>query len=481
MKKRNILIIVLVILLALVGVGLFYIANDSNIKISYTITPNQNNSDIVVQAKSNNFFNSNLWIYIDENPNIDQEKWQLYVDGEIYHKENGTYYIHIKDEKDNITIIKININGTAQNNVIENGNKQTDNTTDTQEVIEFNLYDNLLPAYPIGDEFTIIDNDDSRIILSSSNENVVSVSGTSVITKSKGTATITANVGDITKSIDIRVTDLYTLPDYSDDKPFLKETICDQEEAHMLDEILEIQIDEAGYQTRAGVVAAARFLSLQFPYKLAYFSESGRLDSTTGTAVSDGEGRYYHKGLYLSEDKFDLLERSIFGQATWGQFFEADDSDDHSQDDYYLYAGFVPADIGSHKYLSKRPNGFDCSGFVAWCYYNGGFDFGDMGAGGPGSYGMTNLGELAYINNDLLQSDRIKAGDLVGYPSHVGIIIGVEDDYIWIADTLITGLKVTKYERNVESFKTLGEDAFTYFMLMDDEYIEDGNYTPMWQ
>ena len=93
---------------------------------------------------------------------------------------------------------------------------------------------------------------------------------------------------------------------------------------------------------------------------------------------------------------------------------------------------------------------------------------------------MTDLGELVYISNDLLQSDRIKAGDLVGYPSHVGIVIGVEDDYIWIADTLITGLKVTRYERNVESFNALGKDAFTYFMLMDDEYVEDGNYTPMW-
>ena len=221
-------------------------------------------------------------------------------------------------------------------------------------------------------------------------------------------------------------------------------------------------------------------MSLEFPYKLAYFSESGRLDNTTGTAVSDGEGRYYHKGLFLSEDKLDILEKSRFGQATWGQFFEEDDSDDHSKDDFYLYDGFVPADIGSHLYLSKRPNGLDCSGFVAWCYLNGGFDFGDMGAGGPGTYGMIDLGELAYIDDELLQSDRIKAGDLVGLVAHVGIVIGVDEDYIWIADTLISGLKVTRYERNVESFNSLGSNSFKYFMLMDSEYIEDGNYTPMW-
>ena len=60
------------------------------------------------------------------------------------------------------------------------------------------------------------------------------------------------------------------------------------------------------------------------------------------------------------------------------------------------------------------------------------------------------------------------------------IVVGVEEDCIWIADTIITGTKVTRYERNVESFSRLGKESFQYFMLMDDEYKIDGNYTPMW-
>lgn len=363
--------------------------------------------------------------------------------------------------------------------VIINDTELQENNIEDNIVIEF--IDDLLPAYPIGYEFEVLKENNDAIILTSSNDNVASINNNKVKTINKGKSTITATVNDKVETIDINVTDLYTLPDTdSANKPFLKDTICNEEEAHMLDEILKLQIDEAGYKTRAGVVAAARFLSLEFPYKIAYFSESGRLDNTTGTAICDGEGRYYHEGLFLSEDKFDNLEASIYGPAYWGQFFEEDDSDDHSLDDFYLYDGFVPADIGSHLYLSKRPNGFDCSGFVSWCYLNGGFDLGDMGAGGPGTYGMTDLGELAWINDELLQSDKIKAGDLVGYPSHIGIVIGVEDDYIWVADTLITGLKVTKYERNKESFDALGEDAFTYFLLMDSEYLNDGNYTEMW-
>ena len=350
------------------------------------------------------------------------------------------------------------------------------------ETIDINIefIEDLYPAYPINYELDILKQNSDSILLTSSNEDVAVIINNKVITKAPGTTTISACFNNQSKYYDLVVTDLYTIEDTNPNKPFLKETICTVSQAHMLDEVLERKINEAGYQTRAGVVEAARFLTLQFPYKLAYMSESGRLDTTNNTKISDGEGRYYHTGLFLSEDKFDILGESIFGRATWGQFFEEDDSDDHSKDEFYLSDGFVPADIGSHLYLSKRPNGLDCSGFISWCYLNGGFDLGDLGAGGPEVYGMTNLGELVYINNELLQSNKIKAGDLVGFPGHVGIVIGVQDDYLWIADTLISGLKVTKYERNVESFNQLGENSFIYFMLMDNEYINDGNYTPMW-
>lgn len=360
-----------------------------------------------------------------------------------------------------------------------------ENTTTIQDLtienpINIELIDDVLPAYPIGQEIDILKDNIEGIVVTSSDENIVKIVNNKAITISKGTVLLTASNGEINKSIEVNVTDLYTLPDASEDKPFLKDTICDSTQAKILDEVLKKQIDDAGYKTRAGVVAAARFLSLQFPYKIAYFSESGRMDDTIGTTICDGEGRYYHEGLYLSSDKYDLIEKSIYGPKYWGEFFHEDDTDDHSKDDFYLYDGFVPADIGSHLYLCKRPNGLDCSGFVSWCYLNGGFDFGDMGAGGPDVYGMSDLGELVYINDELLQSDRIKAGDLVGLSAHVGIVVGVDEKSIWIADTLISGLKVKKYERNEKSFKELGKDSWQYFMLMDNEYIEDGNYTPMW-
>lgn len=373
------------------------------------------------------------------------------------------------------------LNNDTKYSIEQSLNNVENDVEEAFDEIDIQFTDNILPAYPIGEELDLLITKDNRIELSSANNSIATIRDGKVVTVSKGSTDIIASYGSQNKTISINVTDLYTLPDHnSDDKPFLKETICTQEEAHMLDDILERKIKDAGYATRAGVVEAARFLSLCFPYKITYMSESGRLDTSAGIAISDGEGRYYHKGLFLSEDKFDILGNSIFGRATWGQYFQEDDSDDHSKDDYYLYDGFVPADIGSHLYLSKRPNGLDCSGFVSWCYLNGGFDFGDMGSGGPGTPGMIDLGELEYITDELLQSDKIKAGDLVGLSAHVGIVVGVKKDYIWIADTLISGLKVTKYERNIDSFNSLGNNSWKYFMLMDNEYLEDGNYTEMW-
>lgn len=466
MKKSNILIIVIIVLLILISVGLGYLFMGNDIYLDYSIIEtNDASTRINVNAQCSNFLSQIKYICIDNNPIVnDDTKWVEYHKEDSYALTKGDYYIHVKDSIGNIQSLGENENTVLGINI------------DTS---------NIKPIYPIGESIELSYNTFSigktNINVVSSNQDVASIENDIIQTKSKGKATIYVSAGTMEKSFEINVTDLYTFPDpNSNNKPFLKELVCSTEEAHMLDQILEDKINQAGYNTRAGVVAAARFLSLEFPYKLTYFSESGRLDTSLGTSYTDGEGRYYHKGLFLSEDKFEELGPGKFGRACWGQFFEEDDSDDHSKDDYYLYDGFVPSDIGSHLYLSKRPNGLDCSGFVSWCYYNGGFDFGDMGAGGPDTYGMSMLGERVNITDELLQSDRIKAGDLVGLSAHVGIVIGVEDDYIWIADTLITGLKVKKYERNVESFEQLGEDSFQYFMLMDNEYKEDGNYTAMW-
>ena len=465
MKKRKVFLLIL--LLALIGLGLLFLFNlRSKPDISYELLEHDDRSAVLhVQIDDPSLLKKSYQICIDENAaSNDSTAFEAYDPSGTYELEAGTYYIHVKDS----------LNQTIDLGPIIN------------QTLMIDLDEFEYPFYPVNEELELSYDiltfgEDNDLKISSSNESVAYIKNNKVITKSPGVTTITIVSHDVSDSIILEVTDVYTLIDTdSMNKPILNKTICDDEQNRKLDEVLEMKIEEAGYQTRAGVVAAARFLALQFPYRIAYFAETGKLDNTVDSRRSDGEGRYYHKGLYLSESKYDDIVASIYGLRYWGQYFKEDTTEDHSRDEEYLEGGLTVSDIGTNLYLMKRPNGLDCGGFVSWCYYNAGFDFGDMGAGGPGSYGMSMLGERVNITEELLQSDRIKAGDLVGFTGHVGIVIGVEEDSVWIADTIRTGTKVRRYDRTVASFAELGDDAFKYFMLMDDEYREDGNYTPMW-
>ena len=235
-----------------------------------------------------------------------------------------------------------------------------------------------------------------------------------------------------------------------------KENIsCDkvsETENDLLDEILKGKVNEVGNKTRAGVVEAARFLTLHFPYKIEYFYENGRL----GTNRIDGEGRYYHKGLYLNSSRYSSISKSGSGPKAWG---------------CKLYSSPVK---------EKTNNGLDCSGFVSWALLNGGFNPGDLGAGFTSTRNLTDLGELKKVTKSLIESDKIKAGDLVhNYEAtgHIGIIIGIDNDNYYVAQAIWyddNGVTVTKVS------KSNMPNKFPHVVLMDKYYNDDGKYTEMW-
>ena len=241
---------------------------------------------------------------------------------------------------------------------------------------------------------------------------------------------------------------------------------CDaftEEENDLLDAALSDRINKAGEQTRAGAVAAARFLTLEFAYRIPYFYENGRLNNYGEIAHVDGEGRYYHKGLYLSSSRYKDISHKFTGPGTWGCKIK-------QYQDEPAY-GFVP--------LGKYPNGFDCSGFISWVLYNGGFDVKDSGAGDIISRtdDLYDLGEKNFINNTLLDSGNVKVGDLIAYSGHMAIIAGMDEQgNYYVAESLpqFKGVVLNKYTRS--SLKA----TFTHIMLMDSVYKEDGNLTNMW-
>lgn len=259
---------------------------------------------------------------------------------------------------------------------------------------------------------------------------------------------------------EVIVTSLITSPPkhFNENKSYLSCNRYNQEEANFMDEILYGRIDDAGYQTRAGVVAAARFLTLEFPYRIDYFFENGRINSS-GVHYADGEGRYYHRGLYLNQEKFKDIKYTFAGPAIWGCPLT-------NYEDY-----------GKYVYGKKKPNGLDCSGFVTWALLNGGFDVGDYGAGEtPEPNQMTDLGKRVKLSKEIVSSNIIKVGDLLNWWGHIALIVGIDNDTYYVAESLDTyqGLVIKEYKKS-----TL-HDEWTFVMLMDDVYKQDGNITNMW-
>ncbi len=285
-----------------------------------------------------------------------------------------------------------------------------------------------------------------------SKSSIIDINDGKIISNSIGSTSIITKYNKIKNKIDVTVTDLIvTMPkEYDLKKDYLECNRYSEDESKVLDTILESRVNEVGISTRAAAVSVARFLTLEFPYRINYFYENGR--QTTNNV--DGEGRYYHKGLYLTESKYSSITGSKTGPKTWG---------------CSLYSNPVK------RYDS---NGLDCSGFVSWVLLNAGFDPKDVGAGFADYLDLTDYGDVKRISSSTLSS--IKVGDLLhSYAAggHIGIIVGIDDDYFYVAQALWydeVGVIITKYKKN-NLYK-----SFPHVVLMDKYYINDGKLTNMW-
>lgn len=283
--------------------------------------------------------------------------------------------------------------------------------------------------------------------------NLVSLDGNVITGKSVGSSNLVLTKDKVENTVEVIVTDLYTLPHIDNEKDKLKCKEYTSEEAKILDEALEFKIKKAGYGTRAGVVAASRFLTLEFKYRLNYFYENGRLNNYGDINYVDGEGRYYHKGLYLSEDKYKDIKTSMHGPSMWG---------------CPLYVKL---------FQREEINGLDCSGFISWAMLNGGFDIGDSGAGidFDRDDDLDDFGIKMKINEKEFDKSKVKVGDLISRYAHIGIIIGIENDIFYVAEALDYDLHVKVY-----NLSELISSDWLYVQLMDEYYKKDGILTNMW-
>ena len=377
------------------------------------------------------------------------DEWQQIIDNKCNIQiENDDKYIYIRDNENVGDKIDIS-NYISTIAKIEINNKVNDEIKMIKEETK-----------DLGLVLKTVGNPDTTLTYKSEDENIVKIEDGKLIGIEDGETqiTISDNYGNI-ETINVEVTSLITLPQINNKKPFLKYKQYTEGEAKTLDEYLYYQIDEAGYGTRAGVVAAARFLSLEFQYRIPYFVENGRLTHFNHQRpYCDGEGRYFHRGLFLSEDKYDDLEKSVAGPMMWGGYIR-----EWSEDNGVIR------------------NGLDCSGFVCWCLINGGFDTtGDIGGGlSEGLPTLSDYGVSQKITMDLLESGKVKAGDLIGLDGHIGIIIGIDDEHVYVADTLYhsKGLLATKFTFKELVYYSDWTHIYDYTEVYEGK---EGNYTNMW-
>lgn len=304
--------------------------------------------------------------------------------------------------------------------------------------------------------------DDYKLTWSSENEDIVSISDGKIVGVNLGTSVVTLKSESGKKAeVSVMVTDLIRKPELDDKKKFLPCHAYTEEEAHIIDDALRTRVLNKGEGTRAALIETIRFMTLSFKYKVSYFYENGRMHES-GVRKADGEGRYYHKGLYLSEDKFKDIKVSHKGPAIWG--CPLTNLQDHNR----------------YKPGAKMPNGLDCSGFVTWSLYNSGLDVGDIGAGINDRHkDMSDVGEMHSLTYEYANSGDYKVGDVIARWGHTALIAGKDSEYLYIAESLLKGVRIEKV-----SYKNPNSSLYKYYAYinkMDKEYSKNDDYTDMWE
>ena len=446
MSILNILVIILPIFLYKTYKSEFKKYDVAPTPLVKNISLDQNNNiKIKVGIDEKRLRNDIYYLYKNDDvlPTANDENWKKLDNGEFSIKlDKNTYYAFLKNE---------------DNEIYKVSNVNTIGKVISINISKEKVYLAVGGKYSVTASYDYIGNINDSIAWYSDNEKIATVDQNGKIKGiKKGQTKVHAKIGDKDISTDVIVTNLITVrpKKYNSKKSYLPCNKYSEADNDLLDEILKDRINDVGYKTRAATVEAARFLALEFPYKIRYFSENGR-GSTNGV---DGEGRYYHVGLYLHNSRFKNIKKKLAGPATWG---------------CSLYSR------PSHGY---RSNGFDCSGFVSWVMLNGGFDVGDIGAGLAPHKDLTDFGKRIRFNADVVKSGKVKVGDLLSSGGvgggHIAIIVGEDDKYYYVAESLWTppnvAVVIIPYSK-----KNLF-NRYYYVMLMDSYYKEDGKLTKMW-
>lgn len=395
------------------------------------------NNKIVVELENDNITYCSLGNKHNNNWNKSKNKECI-----LEYSENNNY-VFLKNKYNIITKVKnkYNLSSIKEFNIINNkiylavGGKEKidyylDSIIDKKEKIEFKSID----------------------------DNIASVDKNGLVYGKKvGNTSISITLENYNIIVNVVVTDNIILlaEDFDYKKEYIKCNEYTKEENDLIDEILASRISRVGKNTRAAVVEAARFMTMEFPKRIPYFAENGRI-SIDGI---EAEGRYYREGMFLNDSRYKNISKSMYGPAIWG------------------------CKIYSYPVSRTIPNGLDCSGFVSWAFINAGFDVGDIGAGITPAKDFTDLG----VKKDIIKAinnESIMVGDLLSGAGasggHIAIVSGIHDGHYYVTESLYEdnhtyyGVINRKYAFNDLKY------YFTWHIDMKNFYKEDGKLTNYW-
>ena len=187
-----------------------------------------------------------------------------------------------------------------------------------------------------------------------------------------------------------------------------------------LNDALKAKVTAARRKTRAGVVAAATYLAADLGYRIEYF----------------WAGKYDYEGLnpkWGCEMKW--WDRKVCSQKSSG--------------DTCIY-------------------GMDCTGFTKWAFVNAGFDANLIPRSSQQS---SNWGTVkpAYFTFDNPSKVEPQSGDILYTPGHVGLIIGVDDKLIKLAQLTPRSLSIDFIYKDTGK-SVDNKTNFTGFVALDEFY-----------
>ena len=365
--------------------------------ISYTVTPTTLTPDKVKIIMNIEVANSNISIKL---PN-----------GNTSHNRNITYEV---DKNGDYSFV-VNLNNREFIKTV-NVNNIIDNYTCSGEISEKGTKITITPVSNRIKEYQWIINNET-------------IKGDNTFTKNKIVSNAKVNMvftnnESYEVNCDIKDKLVYHFKfDENNTKPYMKCDTYSAEDKARLDGMLKKVVEDAGYGTRAGVVAAARFLVGGLDYKVLYLGPK---------EVDPALGRYPQIGLNIGQ------------KGAWGCR------------------------------VSGWTQGMDCVNFVSWAFAQNGIN--------AYPYNTDNYPVREVIN-------KVRVGDLLYTPcvrstcknqyrlDHVGIIIGIDDKYIYVAESIeenTNAIIASKWEKN--NMPSSGQFSRVHFF----NYPSDGNVTNMW-